>query len=99
VVLAAANNITGVLSAGFPLVMGESGISAFSTSTAAPFSADQLTMLQTWYDGLLTYLDGQGQGYLAWSWNNDTPPEVIADYTGTPSPYFGATYQAHLQQF
>lgn len=90
---------TSVLSAGFPLVIGESGISAYNTSSAMPFSASQLTEIETWYDDLLTWTEGQGQSYLAWSWNTDTPPILLTDYTGAPSPYFGVTYQKHLQKF
>jgi hypothetical protein len=37
------SGITDVLSAGFPVVIGEMGISAFSTSTASHFSAAQLS--------------------------------------------------------
>jgi len=90
---------TSVLAAGFPLVIGESGISAYSASTAAMFTATQLTDLETWYGALLTWAEMQGQGYLAWSWNTDTPPILLTDYTGTATPYFGQTYQAHLKQF
>ncbi len=95
---AANSGVTGVLAAGFPVVIGEMGISAYSASTAAPFSPAQITELDGWLDGLMTYMEGQGQGYIAWSWNTDTPPLLITDYaTGTPTPDFGATYQAHLK--
>jgi hypothetical protein len=90
---------TDVLAAGYPVLIGESGISAYSASTAMPFSAAQITELEAWYDGLLTWMEGQQQSYLAWSWNTNTPPNLVSDYTGTPSPYFGATYQAHLAKF
>jgi hypothetical protein len=90
---------TDVLAAGFPVLIGESGISAYSASTAIPFSAAQISDLENWYDGLLNWMEGQGQSYLAWSWNTDTPPILITDYTGAPSPYFGETYQAHLTKF
>jgi len=96
---ATATSVTAVLSAGFPLIIGESGISAYNTSTAMPFSATQLTDLENWYDSLLTWADGQGQSYLAWTWNTDAPPELLADYSGTPSPYFGVTYKMHLSAF
>ncbi len=95
---AMSSGITGVLSAGFPVVIGEMGISAFSTSTASNFSSAQLTVLQGWLDGLMTYMEGQKQGYLAWSWDLNQNPVVITDFvTGAPTPYFGATYQKHLQ--
>jgi hypothetical protein len=95
---AMSSGITSVLSAGFPVVVGEMGISAFSTSTASKFSAAQLTVLEGWLDGLMTYMEGQKQGYLAWSWDLDQDPVLITDFTtGAPTPYFGATYQMHLQ--
>ncbi|HUB09062.1 MAG TPA: cellulase family glycosylhydrolase [Myxococcales bacterium] len=96
---AANSGITGVLGAGFPVVIGEMGISAYSASTEQPFSASQLTELDGWLDSLMTYMEGQQQGYVAWSWNTDTPPLLITDYTtGAPTPDFGVTYQAHLSQ-
>jgi endoglucanase len=90
---------TSVLAAGFPLVIGEAGISAFSTSTAALFSSTQVTDIEGWLDNLLTWAESEGQGYLAWSWNTDTDPVLITDYTGTPTVDFGQTYQAHLKSF
>jgi hypothetical protein len=88
-----------VLSAGFPILMGECGISAFSTSTASDFSGAQIMDLETWFDGMLTYMERQDQDYIAWSWNTDTDPVLISDYAGTPTPDFGTTYQTHLSQF
>jgi len=96
---ATATSATTVLAAGFPLVIGESGISAYSASTASSFTAAQITDLETWYTNLLTWMEMQGQGYLAWSWNTDTPPVLLTDYTGTPTQDFGVTYQTHLKQF
>jgi endoglucanase len=90
---------TSVLAAGFPLIIGESGISAYDSMSAMPFSSSQITEIEGWFDGLLTWAEGQGQSYLAWSWNTDTPPILLTDYTGNPSPYFGVTYQAHLTKF
>jgi hypothetical protein len=95
---AASSGIPGVLSAGFPVVIGEMGISAYSSSTASNFSSAQLTALQSWLDGIMTYMEGQQQGYVAWSWDLDQNPVLITDFaTGAPTPYFGATYQKHLQ--
>jgi hypothetical protein len=92
-----------VINAGFPVVMGESGISADSAADAAPFTAAQITDLENWYtgtNGLLPWMDSEGQSYLAWSWNTDTGPVLITDYTtGAPSLDYGTTYQAYLQQF
>jgi hypothetical protein len=95
---AASSSITDVMSAGFPVVIGEMGISAYSAATAASYSAVQLTALETWLDAVMTYMEGQGQGYLAWSWDLAQNPVLITDFTtGAPTPYFGVTYQKHLQ--
>jgi len=98
-VTATNTSATSVLAAGFPLVIGETGISAYSASSAASFSATQITSLEGWFDDLLTWAESEGQSYLAWSWNTDTTPVLITDYTGTPTPDFGVTYQAHLKKF
>jgi hypothetical protein len=46
----------------------------------------------------MTYMESLKQGYLAWSWDLDQDPVLITDFTtGAPTPYFGATYQTHLQ--
>ena len=58
---AMSSGITDVLSAGFPVVIGEMGISAFSTSIAMNFSAAQLTVLQSWLDGLMTYMEEESR--------------------------------------
>ena len=92
------SGVTDVLSAGFPVVVGEMGISAFSASTASKFSSAQLTVLQSWLGGLMTYMEGQKQGYLAWSWDLAQNPVLITDFTtGAPTPYFGESFQKHLQ--
>ncbi len=96
---AMATSATSVLSAGFPVVIGETGISAFSASSAMPFTSTQITDLETWFDNLLDWAEMQGQGYLAWSWDTDTDPVLITDYTGTPTTDFGVTYKAHLSKF
>jgi len=91
---------TDVLSAGFPVLIGEAGISAFSASSAANFSGAQITDIEGWFDNLLTWMEGQGQSYVAWSWNTDTDPVLLSDYDGgTPSVDFGTTYQAYLKKF
>jgi hypothetical protein len=46
----------------------------------------------------MTYMESQKQGYLAWSWDLAQNPVLLTDFTtGAPTPYFGATYQKHLQ--
>jgi endoglucanase len=52
-------------------------------------------------DPLMAWLDSKSTSYLAWSWNANpggcaAGPELISDYSGTPTPY-GAGYQAHLR--
>lgn len=87
--------IPSVLAAGFPVVIGEVGIAVYSNSIA-PYTTSQAQGLATWMDGVLTWMDQKGQSYLAWNWNNVAPPELITDFNGTPTPYFGVTYKAHL---
>jgi hypothetical protein len=94
---AANDSITSVLAAGFTVVVGETGMSADGTTTS--FSAAQVTDLTTWYESLLAWLDQEQQGYLGWEWNTAGGPLLITDYAGTPTPNFGETYKAHLQQF
>jgi hypothetical protein len=88
-----------VLAAGFPLVIGETGISAYSASSAASFTAAQIADIDGWLDDLLSWAEAEGQGYLAWSWNTDTDPVLVTDYSGTPTVDFGQTYQTHLKKF
>jgi endoglucanase len=50
---------------------------------------------------LMAWLDSKSTSYLAWSWNANpggcaAGPELINDYSGTPTPY-GAGYQSHLR--
>jgi hypothetical protein len=52
-------------------------------------------------DPLMAWLDSESASYLAWSWNANpggcaAGPELISDYSGTPTPY-GAGYQSHLR--
>jgi endoglucanase len=87
--------IPSVLAAGFPVVIGEVGIGAYSNSIA-PYTTSQAQGLATWMDGVLNWMDQQNQSYLAWDWNTVAPPLLISDFNGTPTPYFGETYKAHL---
>ena len=33
---------------------------------------------------MLSFAAAQGQGYLGWSWNTDTPPLLVTDFAGDP---------------
>jgi len=87
--------ITGVLGAGFPVVIGEIGTDTYASSTPN-FTSAQATMLDGWLESVLTSMDGQGQGYLGWDWNTSAPPLLITNFDGTPTPHFGTTFKAHL---
>jgi endoglucanase len=68
-----------------PLIAGEIGENDCSGSYIGP---------------LMSWLDSQGAGYLAWTWNDwsggcSSGPVLITDYSGTPTAY-GAAYKAHL---
>jgi hypothetical protein len=53
----------------------------------------------TWWNTIMSWLDGKQIGYLAWVWNttgtNCSDIKLILDYTGTPSAY-GLVYKTHL---
>jgi hypothetical protein len=58
----------------------------------------------TFITGVMGFLDAPvtsagtslpAQSYLAWSWNTNSTPHIISDYTGTAFCY-GPTYQSHL---
>jgi endoglucanase len=84
-----------ILAAGYPIIVGEIGIGAYASSIA-PYTDAQGKQLQAWLEGMLTWLDSQGQGYVAWDWNTEAPPILLSSFDGTPSPYFGVTYKAHV---
>jgi len=66
-----------------PLITGELGESDCGDSYINP---------------LMSWLDGQHTGYLAWTWNTWSCAGgniLITDYSGTPTA-FGAGYKAHL---
>jgi endoglucanase len=49
-------------------------------------------------NSLMSWLDSEHTGYLAWTWNNwdcSSGPSLITDYTGTPTAY-GAGVKTHL---
>jgi endoglucanase len=94
-VTAANYGIPDVLAAGFPVIIGEIGIGAYADAIA-PYTVGQANELAAWLESTLSWVDDQGQGYLGWDWNTEAPPLLITSFDGTPTPYFGATYKAHL---
>jgi endoglucanase len=54
----------------------------------------------TYMRPLMTWLDAQSTGYLAWAWDANSPcsggPSLITSYAGAPTAY-GAGYLSHLQ--
>jgi hypothetical protein len=54
----------------------------------------------TYIDPLMTWLDSENTGYLAWTWDDwsggcASGPVLITDYTGDATAY-GAAFKAHL---
>jgi endoglucanase len=84
VTVACYENNVGALAALVPVIAGEVG-----EDNCDP----------TWFDTLLSWLDGKGVSYLAWTWNlwgsNCNTISLISDYAGTPTTY-GQLYQRHL---
>jgi hypothetical protein len=72
------------VAASVPVIAGEIGENECSDTYITP---------------LMSWLDSEHTGYLAWTWNAwgcSQGNVLIAGYDGTPTPY-GAGYQAHLQ--
>ncbi len=73
------------------------------TAAQAPLVATELGDASSptdgdWYvQAMLTWLDGRGASYTAWTWNtwNDWQ-SLITDYTGTPTSYYGADVKSHI---
>lgn len=75
-----------VMSAGYPIIVGETGYYSCSGSVG-----------QSWWPLFLSWADAQGLGYFAWSWSDSNNPMLLANTTSfTPSPE-GTTYQTYLQ--
>jgi hypothetical protein len=75
--------VGGVEMAGYPIIVGETGVYA----TNGP----------GWWDGFLTWLDGQGISYLAWAWATTGTPSMLKDTTNfTPLAPNGTLFKAHL---
>jgi hypothetical protein len=72
------------VAASVPVIAGEIGENECSDTYITP---------------LMTWLDSEHLGYLAWTWNAwgcSQGNVLITDYNGDPTA-FGAGYQAHLQ--
>jgi len=73
------------------------------TAAQAPLVATELGDGSSPTDGdwhvqaILTWLDGRGASYTAWTWNtwNDWH-SLITDYTGTPTSCYGADVKTHI---
>ena len=72
-----------ILTAGYPLIIGETGDHS-TTGSTAPFMAN-----------LLPWLDQNGVSVLGWSWNawGATDDDLILDANGTPTDGYGKAYQ------
>jgi hypothetical protein len=71
-------------------------------ATSVPVIAGEIgedDCAHAYVDGLMTFLDGQGSGYLGWAWNADFDcargPGLISAYDGTPTA-FGIGLRSHL---
>jgi endoglucanase len=81
------NNVIKPVAASVPLIVGEIGQNDCAT---------------TYINPLMTFLDGIGAHYLAWTWNAYSDPAacanqpaLISDYLGTPTAY-GLGFRDHL---
>lgn len=83
---AATANISSVMSAGYPFIIGETEVSYEGYSS-----------LTSWWESFLTWVDGQQQSYLAWDWNTVAPPLLISNFDGTATGS-GQIYKSHLQK-
>src|SRR6185437_15523588 len=77
-------NISAVLSAGYPFIVGETEV-----------SYEGRPSLLTWWRNMLIWIDNQEQSYLAWDWNTVAPPELITSFNGSPTGS-GRTYENHI---
>lgn len=77
------------------------------TTPVAIGETGQNTCAHDYIDQLMTWADGNGLGYLAWTWNawvdtggnslcNSGGNVLILDNTGTPTVTFGQGFKAHL---
>ncbi len=76
------NNTAGAVLAQYPVVTTEIG-------------EDDCT--GNFISGLMTWLDGKQQSYLAWTWNTwGNCMSLISNFSGTATSPYGTTYQGHV---
>jgi hypothetical protein len=87
-----AGSIASVLSAGYPVIFSETGISAAASPSAVS---------KTWLNGILSLLESQGQGYTAYEWGipGDNPAllaTVSSDGATVTLTAYGTAYTGHV---
>jgi endoglucanase len=87
----------GAVAAKVPIVATEIGSIPPTGSNCNANGATFVTGVMGWLDSPATSGGSAlpAQSYLAWSWNTNSTPHIISDYTGTAFCY-GSTYQSHL---
>jgi aryl-phospho-beta-D-glucosidase BglC (GH1 family) len=73
-----------ILSAGYPVIVGETGDHSANGTVGAPFMAN-----------FLPWADQYGVSVLGWTWNSwgGADDDLIKDATGTPTDGFGQAYK------
>jgi endoglucanase len=77
--------VAAVLNAGYPIIAGETGENDCSTG---------------YVDTLFDWMDSKNMSYLGWTWNTwncNSGPALISDYSGTPTDY-GVGLKNRLQR-
>jgi hypothetical protein len=74
-----------VLSAGYPIVVGETGYYACDTSTGS-----------AWWPLFLSWADTQDIGFFAWSWSDSNNPQLLNDTTSFTPSSNGTVYKNYL---
>lgn len=80
------SNVTGILAAGYPVVITEYGDHDAPGTTSAPFASN-----------LLPWADLHGVSYMGWTWDlwQNADNVLITDEAGAPTPGFGVYVRAH----
>jgi aryl-phospho-beta-D-glucosidase BglC (GH1 family) len=74
-----------VLSAGYPIVVGETGYYSCTTGTTG----------STWWPLFLSWCETQDIGQVAWSWSNGSTPQLLTGNSFMPNAN-GQIYQTYL---